>query len=91
MIEEKNVRLTISMPVTIFKLLEEVTEKNKRSKLIAEAVEIHINELKRKAMRERLIKGYQIRTERDKNMAEEWFNIEHDVCDKYINREKKNG
>lgn len=63
-------------------VVHEVSEKNKRSKLIAEAVEIYAGELKRKSLRERLMKGYQLRAERDKSIAEEWFDTDQEVYEK---------
>jgi metal-responsive CopG/Arc/MetJ family transcriptional regulator len=70
--QEKNIRLTISMPQSVFNLLKEVSEKNKRSKLITEAVRVYAQELKKKALIERLKEGYEVRAERDKLIAREW-------------------
>jgi metal-responsive CopG/Arc/MetJ family transcriptional regulator len=76
---EKNVRLTITMPASTYALLNEVAEKNKRSRLIAEAVNHYAEEIKKKSLRERLIKGYQARAERDKEIAEEWLPLEEEA------------
>jgi len=90
MIQEKSVRLTISMPLSVFNLLEEVSEKNKRSKLISEAVKIYVQDFKRKALRERLIKGYQARAERDKSIVEEWSPLEQEAYDNHVITEETN-
>ncbi|MHC9538696.1 MAG: hypothetical protein AB9903_04185 [Vulcanimicrobiota bacterium] len=76
---EKNVRLTITMPASTLALLNEVAEKNKRSRLISEAVYRYAQELKMMSLRERLIKGYQARAERDREMAEEWLPLEEEA------------
>jgi len=90
--QEKNIRLTISMPETVYNLLKEVSVRNKRSKLITEAVKLYAQELKNKALRDRLKAGYQARSERDREIAEEWFSVEQDTYNEYVNRaEEKNG
>jgi metal-responsive CopG/Arc/MetJ family transcriptional regulator len=76
MSQEKSVKLTISMPLSVFNLLNEVAEQNKRSKLITEAVKLYARELKQKALKDRLREGYQARAERDKAIAEEWIALE---------------
>ncbi|MEQ8223065.1 MAG: CopG family transcriptional regulator [Candidatus Eremiobacterota bacterium] len=91
MSQEKNIRLTISMPETVYNLLKEVSVRNKRSKLITEAVKLYAQELKNKALRDRLKAGYQARAERDRKIAEEWFPVEQDTYNKYVNSlEEKN-
>jgi len=71
MSQEKNIRLTISMPETVYNLLKEVSVRNKRSN--TESVKLYAQELKNKALRDRLKAGYQARAERDRKIAEEWF------------------
>jgi metal-responsive CopG/Arc/MetJ family transcriptional regulator len=76
---KKNVRLTITMPATTYALLNEVAEKNKRSRLIAEAVLLYAQEIKKMDLRKRLIKGYQARAERDRKIAQEWLPLEEEA------------
>ncbi|MDQ7823369.1 MAG: hypothetical protein RDV48_11280 [Candidatus Eremiobacteraeota bacterium] len=71
-------RLTISMPLSTLNLLNEVAERNGRSRFIAEAVEIHAQELKKELLRKRLKEGYLARADRDRALAEEWSSLEED-------------
>jgi len=73
MAKEKNIRLTISMPETVYNLLKEVSARNKKSKLITEAVKLYVQELKNKAQRDRLKAGYLAGSERDRKITEEWL------------------
>lgn len=80
----KSVRLTISMPIVAFNLLNQISAKNKRSKLIAEAVTRYAEELKKDALRKHLKEGYTARADRDREMTAEWFGIEQESYEKHI-------
>jgi hypothetical protein len=59
--------------------VREEAEPRGYSKFIAEAVTYYIQELRRSALRERLIEGYQASAQRDQALSEEWRRLENEV------------
>ena len=66
-------RINVTLPEETLKLIERVSEKGDRSRLINEAVKRYIRELGRANLRERVKEGAHQRAERDSRLAEEWF------------------
>jgi CopG family transcriptional regulator/antitoxin EndoAI len=66
-------RINVTLPEETVKLLERVSEKGDRSRLINEAVRRHIAALGRRNVRKRVKEGSLRRAERDRRLAEEWF------------------
>jgi CopG family transcriptional regulator / antitoxin EndoAI len=74
-----NKRLNITLPETTVVLLESIANKGERSTFIDNAIKAYIKQEKQKSLRERLKEGAIVRSERDKNLAKEWFEIEEEL------------
>ena len=72
-------KVTLTLPSEVMDAVREEAEPRGHSKFIAEAVTYYIQEQRRIALRERLIKGYQADAERDQSLAEEWRPAEEEV------------
>ncbi len=72
-------RINVTLPEETVKLIDRVSEKGDRSRLIDEAVKSFIKEVGRAHLRKRLKEGYLRRTERDRRLAEEWFLLEEEA------------
>ena len=68
-----NRRLNITLPEQTIRMLDRVVPKSQRSSLIDEAVRRFIHEQGRANLREQLELGAAARSERDRQIAEEWF------------------
>ena len=66
-------RINVTLPEETVRLIDRVSEKGHRSRLIDEAVKSYIREMGRANLRELLKKGAHHRAERDRRLAEEWF------------------
>jgi len=72
-------RINVTLPEETVKLIDRVSEKGDRSRLIDEAVKHFIKEVGRAHLRKRLKEGALRRAERDLRLAEEWFPLEEEV------------
>ena len=68
-----NRRLTITLPEQTVRMLDRAVSRGQRSRLIDEAVRRFINDQGRANLREELELGAKDRSERDREIAEEWF------------------
>ena len=68
-----NRRLNITLPEQTVKMLDRAVSRGQRSRLIDEAVRRFINEQGRANLREQVELGAIARSERDREIAEEWF------------------
>ena len=68
-----NRRLTITLPEQTVRMLDRAVSRGQRSRLIDEAVRRFINDQGRANLREQLERGAKVRSERDREIAEEWF------------------
>ena len=68
-----NRRLNITLPEQTVRMLDHAVPKGQRSRLIDEAVRRFIHEQGRANLREQLELGATARSERDRQIAEEWF------------------
>jgi CopG family transcriptional regulator/antitoxin EndoAI len=66
-------RINVTLPEETVKLIDRVSEKGDRSRLINEAVKRYIQEVGRANLRKLLKEGAHQRAERDRRLAEEWF------------------
>jgi CopG family transcriptional regulator/antitoxin EndoAI len=66
-------RINATLPEETVRLLDRVSEKGDRSKLINEAVRRYIKKIGRANLRRRLRQGYLRTAERDIRLSEEWF------------------
>ncbi len=72
-------RINIVLPESTVMLLETVAGKGERSSFIDNAIKAHIKQTKQQNLRERLKEGAIARSERDANLAGEWFEIEEEL------------
>ena len=77
----KNVhkRINITLPESTVALLETVTNKGERSNFIDKAIKTYIKQSKQRSLREQLREGAIVRSERDLNLSNEWFEIEEEL------------
>ena len=68
-----NQRLNITLPEQTVRMLDRAVPKGQRSRLIDEAVRRFIHEQGRANLRKQLELGATDRSERDRQIAEEWF------------------
>ncbi|MBD2771797.1 hypothetical protein [Iningainema tapete] len=75
-------RLNITLPDETIQLIDRVTQKGDRSRFINEAVQYYIAQKALADLREQLKEGAIRRAERDLALAEEWFDLEEEACQK---------
>lgn len=68
-----NRRLNITLPEQTVRMLDRVAPRGQRSKLIDEAVTSFVKEQGRANLRRQLALGATARSERDRELTEEWF------------------
>ena len=68
-----NRRLNITLPEQTVRMLDRAVPRGQRSRLIDEAVTRFVKERGRANLRRQLALGATVRTERDREIAEEWF------------------
>ena len=68
-----NRRLNITLPEQTVRMLDRAVSRGQRSRLIDEAVRRFVNEHGRANLRKQLERGAAARSERDREIAEEWF------------------
>ena len=68
-----NRRLNIALPEQAFRMLDRVVPRGQCSKLIDEAVTRFVKKQGRANLRRQLALGVTARSERDREMTEEWF------------------
>ena len=69
----------MTLPPGTLRMIDRVTEKGDRSRLIDEAVRFYVKEMGRVNLRKRLRAGAISRAERDLRVAEEWFPFENEI------------
>lgn len=72
-------KVTLTIPKETMNQIREVAPARGYSKFVTEAIEYFLEENRKKALRERLIAGYQANAEADAAMAEEWRPIEEEA------------
>jgi CopG family transcriptional regulator/antitoxin EndoAI len=75
-------RLNITLPESTVTLLETVANKGERSNFINVAIKTYVKQVKQESLRERLKEGAVVRSKRDLELADEWFNIEEELWQK---------
>ena len=68
-----NRRLNITLPEQTARMLDRAVSRGQRSRLIDEAMRRFINDQGRANLREQLELSAKVRSERDREIAEEWF------------------
>jgi len=75
-------RINVTLPEETVRLMDRVSRKRDRSKLINEAVRRYVDEIGRANLRKRLREGYLHTAERDLRLAEEWFPLDEEAWQK---------
>lgn len=76
MTQETKSRINVSLPASTLDLLDRSVGKGNRSRLIDEAVRFYIEGQGRRNLRKLLREQSTRRAGRDRQIAEEWFNLE---------------
>lgn len=71
-------RINVTLPGETLQLLDRITERGERSRLINEAVHFYAKEIGKSRLRRQLTEGAIKHAKRDMLLAEEWFNIEEE-------------
>ena len=74
-----NKRINITLPAETIQLLDQVTAKGGRSRLIDQAVKHYVDSLSRENLRRELQKGAVEQAERDLQLAEDWFPLDEEA------------
>lgn len=72
-------RLNITLPEDTIRLIDTVTEKGDRSRFINEAVQYYIKQKELNNLKEQLKEGAINRSQRDLQLAEEWYDLEEEA------------
>ena len=72
-------RINVTLPEETLRLMDRVSQKGDRSKLIDEAVRRYVSEIGRANLRKRLREGYLRTAEDDLRSAEEWFPLDEEA------------
>ncbi|MBA3633766.1 MAG: hypothetical protein H0W58_13315 [Acidobacteria bacterium] len=75
-------RLNITLPESTIVLLESVAGKGEKSNFIDNAIKSYIRREKQNDLRQRLKEGAIARSERDLQLAKEWFEVEEELWQK---------
>jgi CopG family transcriptional regulator / antitoxin EndoAI len=72
-------RINITLPEETVRLIDRVSEKGDRSRLIDKAVKLYVADARRASLRKRLKEGALRRADRDLGLAEESFFLEEEA------------
>lgn len=72
-------RINITLPEETVRLMDRVSRRGDRSRLINEAVRRYVREVGRARLREQLKSGYIQGAKRDRHLVEEWFSIDEET------------
>lgn len=76
-------RINIILPESTVSVLDRVTTKGNRSRFIDRAVRHYVETQSRQSLRERLKAGYLANTQRDLELAAEWFPLEEEAYETF--------
>ena len=74
-----NKRINITLPAETVRLLDRVTAKGGRSRLIDRAVKHYVDSLSRENLRRQLQQGAVEQAERDLQLSEDWFPLDEEA------------
>jgi CopG family transcriptional regulator/antitoxin EndoAI len=72
-------RVDVTLPQETVKLLEHISKKGDRSRLVDRAIRFYAKEMSRTNLRKQLKEGAIVNAERDLAIAQEWFPLENEV------------
>jgi CopG family transcriptional regulator / antitoxin EndoAI len=70
----------IELPDETLNLLDELSPDGDRPAIVAAAIQHYVKFLQTESLREQVKAGAIERAERDRQMAEEWFPLEEEIC-----------
>jgi CopG family transcriptional regulator / antitoxin EndoAI len=72
--------VNIQLPDEIFHLLDELSSKGDRSSIVTAAIQHYVQFLQKENLREEVKLGAIERSDRDRQLTEDWFALEEEVC-----------
>ena len=72
-------RINITLPAKTLGMIDRVARQGERSRLIDRAVKFYVDEVGKKNLRKQLKEGAQARSQRDREIAGEWFSLEEEL------------
>ncbi len=75
-------RINVSLPEDTIAMIDRIAEKGNRSRLIDEAVRFYIEKKGNENLRDLLKEGAMTRAQQSLELAQEWFHLEEEVCEK---------
>lgn len=73
---QKRKRINVILPEDTIRLLDRVADKGERSYVIDQAVHFYVETAGKQNLREQLREGAIRRSDRDREIAEQWFDVE---------------
>jgi len=73
-----NRRVNVMLPEETLRLIRRVSPRGNRSLLITQAVRFYVEKQGLVALKKKIIEGAIRRSERDRTLAEEWFQLDND-------------
>ena len=74
---QKRERVNVTLPPKTLNLIDRVSQKGDRSRFIDDAVRFYVKEVGQANLKKQLRKGAINRSERDLELAKEWFLLEN--------------
>lgn len=75
-------RINVILPAETVRALDRVASKGSRSRLIDQAVLFYLKAKSRENLRQRLKEGYKASAQENLKLAQEWFPVEEEACQK---------
>jgi CopG family transcriptional regulator / antitoxin EndoAI len=75
-------QINITLPQKTIELIDSLAIQEDRNQLIDEAINFYIIDRQKQALQQQLREGAIRRSDRDLNLAEDWFNLEEEVWHK---------
>ena len=75
-------RLNITLPRETARLVDRVAGRGDRSRFIADAIAFYVSATRRAELKKRLREGAQRRSDRDRALAIEWFDLDEEAWQK---------
>ena len=79
-------RVNITLPQETIQMIDRVTRQGDRSRLIDKAIKFYVDGVGKENLRKQLKEGAQVRSQRDREIADEWFLLEEEVWQKGKNK-----
>jgi CopG family transcriptional regulator / antitoxin EndoAI len=71
--------VNIQLPDEIFHLLDELSSKGDRSSIVTAAIQHYVQFLQKENLREEVKLGAIERSDRDRQLTEDWFTLEEEI------------